>query len=125
MIKMLFTNLYTALVYGIYYSFFEAFPIVYIGLYGFNLGQMGLTFLSISVSVGLAIPSYWAYMYYIVEPEIKTKGLTQPERRLIPALFVSFLLPAGLFMFGWTARTSVHWIVRSEEHTSELQSRPH
>jgi DHA1 family multidrug resistance protein-like MFS transporter len=111
MIKMLFTNLYTALVYAIYYSFFEAFPIVYIGFYGFNLGQMGLTFLSISVSVALAIPSYWAYMYYIVEPEIKTKGLTVPERSLIPALFVSFLLPAGLFMFGWTARTTVHWIV--------------
>jgi DHA1 family multidrug resistance protein-like MFS transporter len=111
MIKMLFTNLYTALVYGIYYSFFEAFPIVYVGLYGFNLGQMGLTFLSISASVALAIPSYWAYMYYIVEPEIKTKGLTLPERRLIPALFVSFLLPAGLFMFAWTARNAVHWIV--------------
>ncbi len=71
---------------------------------------MGLTFLSISVAVVLAIPAYWAYMYYVVEPEIMTKGLTAPERRLIPALFVSFLLPVGLFLFGWTARTSVHWI---------------
>jgi DHA1 family multidrug resistance protein-like MFS transporter len=81
------------------------------GSYGFNLGEMGLTFLSISVSVALAIPSYWAYMYYVVEPEIMTKGLTTPERRLIPALFASFLLPTGLFIFGWTARASVHWIV--------------
>jgi MFS transporter, DHA1 family, multidrug resistance protein len=111
MMKVLFTCVYTALVYAIYYSFFEAFPIVYIGVYGFNLGQMGLTFLSISASVGLAIPSYWAYMYYIVEPEITRKGLPPPERCLIPALVVSFLLPIGLFIFGWTARTSVHWIV--------------
>jgi DHA1 family multidrug resistance protein-like MFS transporter len=107
---VMFTNLYTALVYGIYYSFFEAFPLVYINLYGFNLGQMGLTFLSISVAVAVAIPCYWAYMYYVVEPEIMTKGLTAPERRLIPALFVSFLLPVGLFLFGWTSKTSIHWI---------------
>jgi DHA1 family multidrug resistance protein-like MFS transporter len=72
---------------------------------------MGLTFLSISVSVALAIPSYWAYMYYVVEPEIITKCLTTPERRLIPALFASFLLPIGLFIFGWTAKVSIHWIV--------------
>jgi DHA1 family multidrug resistance protein-like MFS transporter len=72
---------------------------------------MGLTFLSISASVALAIPSYWAYIYYVVEPEIMIKGLTAPERRLIPALFVSFLLPIGLFMFGWTAKVSIHWIV--------------
>src|SRR5947207_15505919 len=110
MIQMLFTNLYTALVYGIYSSASEELPILCVGSYGFNLGQMGLTFLSISVSVALAIPSYWAYTYYIVEPEIKTKGITVPERCLIPALFVSFLLPAGLFMFGWTARTAVHWM---------------
>jgi DHA1 family multidrug resistance protein-like MFS transporter len=102
---------YTALVYGIYYSFFEAFPIVYMGIYGFNLGQMGLTFLSISVSVALAIPSYWAYQHYLVEPEIKAKGVPAPERCLIPALFVAFLLPIGLFMFGWTAKSSIPWIV--------------
>ena len=110
-VQVLFTAVYTSLVYGIYYSFFEAFPIVYIGSYGFNLGEMGLTFLSISVSVALAIPSYWAYMYYVVEPEIITKGLTTPERRLIPALFASFLLPIGLFLFGWTAKASIHWMV--------------
>ena len=39
-----FTALYISLTYGIYYSFFEAFPIVYEGMYKFNPGQMGLTF---------------------------------------------------------------------------------
>jgi MFS transporter, DHA1 family, multidrug resistance protein len=97
---VLFTNLYTALVYSIYYSFFEVFPIVYIGFYGFNLGEMGLTFLSISISVCLAIPCYYAFLYYLVEPEIKKNGIGAPEGSLIPALFVSFLLPIGLFMFG-------------------------
>jgi DHA1 family multidrug resistance protein-like MFS transporter len=80
-------------------------------MYGFNLGQQGLTFLSITVGAIIAIVAYWAYIYYIVEPEIRTYGLGAPERRLIPALFVTFLLPIGLFLFGWTSNPSIHWIV--------------
>lgn len=106
-----FTAVYTALIYGIFYSFFEAFPQVYIGMYGMNLGQMGLTFLSITVGVLVSIVAYWAYVYYVVEPSIRLYGLGAPERRLIPALAVSILLPAGLFIFGWTSDPSIHWIV--------------
>ncbi|KAL4928979.1 uncharacterized protein BDV17DRAFT_290986 [Aspergillus undulatus] len=34
-----------------------------------------------------------------------------PERRLLPALFASVLVPSGLFIFAWTARPSIHWIM--------------
>jgi DHA1 family multidrug resistance protein-like MFS transporter len=95
-----FTALYTALIYGIYYSFFEAFPLVYVDMYGFNLGQMGLTFLSITVGVIISMAGYWAYIYFVVEPYIRKNGLGAPERRLIPALFASILCPVGLFIFG-------------------------
>ncbi|GME46022.1 Benomyl methotrexate resistance protein [Neofusicoccum parvum] len=105
-----FTAVYTALIYGIFYSFFEAFPQVYIGMYGMNLGQMGLTFLSITAGVLLAIASYWLYIFFSVEPSIRAHGLGSPERRLIPALAVSVLCPAGLFVFGWTSDPRVHWI---------------
>ncbi|KAK7520782.1 major facilitator superfamily domain-containing protein [Phyllosticta citriasiana] len=106
-----FTAVYVALVYGIYYSFFESFPLVYIEMYHMTLGEMGLTFLSITVGVIIALAIYWPYIYYIVEPEINKHGLGAPERRLIPALIVCFLCPIGLFMFAWTARASIHWIV--------------
>lgn len=46
---ILFLNCYTFLTYGIRYSFLEAFPIVYQGMYGFNLGEMGAAFLVIVV----------------------------------------------------------------------------
>jgi DHA1 family multidrug resistance protein-like MFS transporter len=105
-----FTSVYTAIIYGIFYSFFEAFPLVYNEMYGFNLGELGLTFLSVTVGVVLAITWYWWYIYTIVEPDIKLNGLGSPERRLIPALYVTFLVPIGLFIFGWTAREDVHWI---------------
>ncbi|KAI6851656.1 MFS general substrate transporter [Hortaea werneckii] len=107
-----FTAGYVALCYGIYYSFFEAFPLVYIDRYGFNLGQMGLTFLSIIVGVVLSIAIYYAYLYKIVEPEIRKFGLGAPERRLLPAIPASLLMPVGLFIFGWTGSVGhVHWIV--------------
>ncbi|KAF2715178.1 MFS general substrate transporter [Pleomassaria siparia CBS 279.74] len=106
-----FTAGYTALVYGIFYSFFEAFPLVYINMYHFNLGELGLTFLSVTVGVVISIAWYWWYIYTIVEPNIRAHGLGAPERRLIPALYVTFFVPIGLFIFGWTARSDIHWIV--------------
>jgi DHA1 family multidrug resistance protein-like MFS transporter len=106
-----FTAGYVALCYGIYYSFFEAFPLVYIDLYHFNIGEMGLTFLSITVGVVVSIIVYYAYIYYKLEPEIMKYGLGAPERRLVPAIVSSFFLPAGLFLFGWTGNGHIHWIV--------------
>lgn len=95
-----FTAIYTALIYGIYYSFFEAFPMVYIEGYHMSLGIMGLTFLSITVGAIVAIAGYWAYIYLVTNPDIRKNGLGAPEKRLIPALYASFLCPIGLFIFG-------------------------
>jgi DHA1 family multidrug resistance protein-like MFS transporter len=39
---ILFTSVYSGIIYGTYYSFFEVFPLVYGGVYGFNLGEIGV-----------------------------------------------------------------------------------
>jgi MFS transporter, DHA1 family, multidrug resistance protein len=104
-------GLQTALVYGIYYSFFEAFPLVYPVIYNFNLGEVGLVFLSISVACFLAVTIFILYQVYYLIPDIKKNGLRAPEHRLVPALLGVIILPAGFFMFGWTARQGVPWIV--------------
>ncbi len=96
-----FTALYVALCYGIYYSFFEAFPLVYIDKYGFNIGEMGLTFLSITIAVVVSIAVYWAFIWFVVEPDIRKNGPGPPEKILLPAIIASLLLPIGLFLFGW------------------------
>lgn len=97
---VLFTTIYTALVYAIYYSFFESFPLVYIGIYDFNLGESGLPFLSVLVAVSIAAPSYSAWWYFAVQRPIAHKPLGPPEERLTPGLWASFLVPVGLFLFG-------------------------
>lgn len=106
-----FVNMYTALFYGIYYTFFEVFPLVFPTSYGFNLGEVGLAFLSCQVGAGLGLLIYFAYLYYYMIPDNLKNGLRQQEHRLVPAIFGSFLIPTGLFIFGWAARPSVHWIV--------------
>ena len=109
-----FTAVYTALIYGIFYSFFEGFPIVYAEGYGFGLGISGLTFLSILVGVLVGIAMYWAYNWWYVEPYMREHGMGPPENRLIPALLTCAFTPAGLFIFGecflscFTFRASLH-----------------
>ncbi|EXJ88928.1 hypothetical protein A1O3_01992 [Capronia epimyces CBS 606.96] len=108
---VLFTNIYTSLIYGIYYSFFEAFPIVYVGIYGFNIGELGIVFTCIVVGCVIGIAIYCSYVYWYLEPDIKKNGLRAQEHRLVPALFAVTLMPAGMFWFGWTAQSDIHWIV--------------
>ncbi|KAJ5135778.1 uncharacterized protein N7515_005056 [Penicillium bovifimosum] len=108
---VLFVQVYTAIIYGIYYSFFEVFPLVYPVDYGMNLGQIGLVFLCILVSCLLGIAIYGGYIYFWVNPRIRRFGFPVQEDRLIPALPASFGPTIGLFLFAWTARASIHWIV--------------
>lgn len=133
---VLFTSVYTALVYGIFYSFFEVFPLVYPVMYGFNVGETGLSFLPIPLFGAISIVIYWSYLWWYVEPKLRREGLPAPEKRLLPALASSVLVPIGLFWFGrsrivfrhapyphlsrmgrctdfsvgWTANPKIHWI---------------
>ena len=97
---ILFTNVYTALIYGIYYSFFEVFPLVYGPLYGFNLGETGLVFLAIIVGCILAMSMYFYYLGYLLIPDILKNGLRAQESRLRPALIFVWGPVIGMFIFG-------------------------
>jgi len=105
-----FVCVYGALLYATYYSFFEAFPIVYIGTYGMTLGSFGLIFLCVVVGCVIFASAYALYLYLVFGPKSRRGELTQ-EARLRPALPAVFLLPVGLFLFAWSARSNVHWIV--------------
>jgi DHA1 family multidrug resistance protein-like MFS transporter len=104
-------NLYIALIYGILYVWFESFAIVFEGIYGFNLGEEGLSFVGILVGSLVVIPPFFLYLYFIQEPQFNENGEIKPEKRLPPACVGGFCIPLCLFWFGWTARPSVHWIV--------------
>ncbi|KAM0417314.1 hypothetical protein ACHAPT_012695 [Fusarium lateritium] len=108
---VLFVQVYSAIVYGIYYSYFEVFPLVYPVFYGMNLGQVGLVFLCIAIGCIIAIVAYGSFLYFVVTPRIKKVGMGPQENVLLAGLPTSFGPTLGLFMFAWTARASIHWIV--------------
>lgn len=87
------------------------FPLVYPVYYGMNLGQVGLVFLCVLVSCILGIIVYTAYTYFYMNPRTWRLGLPVQESRLVPALPATLGPTVGLFLFAWTARKTVHWIV--------------
>ncbi|KAK4053478.1 hypothetical protein OIV83_001645 [Microbotryomycetes sp. JL201] len=108
---VLFVNIYIGLVYSIFYLWFEAFPLVFEGIYHFNLGLAGLPYLVFVIS---GIPTYAAYVWYQnkhIIPRSKNDPTFKPEDRLFLSLIAACFIPASLLLFGWSARTSVHWIV--------------
>lgn len=101
-------DMYIALCYGCFYLFFEAFPIVFVGVYHFTLVEMGVAYMGFCVGCCLAYALLFIFQDYIVRPRIMKYGFT-PEVFLILAMMVSWLLPAALFIFGWTAQ--IHWML--------------
>jgi DHA1 family multidrug resistance protein-like MFS transporter len=106
-----FVNVYSGYFYGVFYTFFEVLPLVFRGSYGFNLGQTGLTFLACLIGVTIAAGAYFAYLYLYMIPDNIKHGLREQEYRLVPAIVGSILLPIGLFIFAWTANSTIHWAV--------------
>ncbi|KAJ8091808.1 hypothetical protein PM082_021044 [Marasmius tenuissimus] len=107
---VLFSNLYIGLVYSVFYLWFEAFPLVFNEIYHMNLGVGSLPFVSFIVSGGISYAAYCVYMKYHLEPRSIKNPDMRPEVLLELGLFSSIFIPVSLFMFGWTARESVHWI---------------
>ena len=104
-------NLYSALIYGFLYVWFESFPLVFRGIYHFNLGEEGLAFLGILVTCCVMVPPFFWYLHKYIEPQCNEKGELQPEKRLPSAMVGAFAVPICFFWFGWSARPSVHWIM--------------
>lgn len=97
---ILFTTFYSGLLYGIFYTFFEAFPLVYLGVYHFSDGGMAIAFLSVLIAQLVIAPSYLMHWRYVVQPGIQKNGIKQLEDFLKPGLLSCFMLPIGLFIFG-------------------------
>ncbi|KAF8337920.1 major facilitator superfamily domain-containing protein [Cantharellus anzutake] len=100
---VIFLNTYVGFTYAIFYLWFEAFPIVFSEIHGFNLGVSGLPFIGIFVGVFIAFLIYAAYLQWYLNPN----GF----ERLYIAVVAGCIIPAALLFFGWTSRKSVHWIV--------------
>jgi DHA1 family multidrug resistance protein-like MFS transporter len=108
---LLATNIYLGLIYALLYTWFEAFPVVFGGVYHFDAGRNGLAFIGILIGAGIIMIPYCVWLYYVQEQQFDSDGNIAPEKRLPPAIVGSFCIPICMFWFGWTSKASIHWIV--------------
>ncbi|KAI1307857.1 polyamine transporter 3 [Xylaria venustula] len=104
-------SIYSAIVYGILYLIFTAFPIVFNGTRHWSQGISGLSY------IGIIVGQFLAMIFYVFLETSYRKRIAKdpskktPEARLEPAMIGGVLLPVGLFIFAWTTFTRIHWIV--------------
>ncbi|KAJ5975570.1 hypothetical protein N7481_009277 [Penicillium waksmanii] len=116
--RMLFTepivfliSLWMSFVYGLIYALLSAYPVVFQGIHGMNLGVGSLPF------IGLIIGEVLAGAYILYDQKSYAKKLADnnnipiPEWRLPPSILGGICFTIGLFWFGWTGWTkAIHWM---------------
>lgn len=110
---VLLLSLYHAIIYGILYMLFSAFPIVYRQGRGWNEGVGGLPFVAVAIGVLMAIVYVITFdnKMYMKKVVASGVGYTTPEARLPMCIVGGIALPIGLFWFAWTNGPEVHWAV--------------
>ncbi|KAJ5467886.1 hypothetical protein N7475_005638 [Penicillium sp. IBT 31633x] len=108
---LLLVSLYISFIYGLIYALLGAYPVVFQGVYGMNMGVGGLAF------VGLILGELLGGVYILlIQGSYRIKLAANndtpiPEWRLPPAIIGAVAFAIGLFWFGWTGYTSsIHWI---------------
>ncbi|KAK7018861.1 RNA polymerase II-associated protein [Favolaschia claudopus] len=102
---------WNALLLGILYLMFQAFPIIFEQGHHFNVQSTGLTFLGIGLGmvIGLATQPFWNRL--AAREAVKHGGRAPPETLLIMGQAGGILVPLALYWFAFTTYPHVHWAV--------------
>ncbi|CAG8898269.1 unnamed protein product [Penicillium egyptiacum] len=109
----IFWNIYIAIIYGILYLCFVAYPIVFRDIRGWQLGVSGLAFLGIGIGVLLTIACE-PLIRRLINSHVKDPetGKPHPEAMVAFVCICATMIPVGELWFAWTCSpASIHWIV--------------
>lgn len=119
---VLIMSVYIAFIFAVLFGFFEAFPVIFRGVYHMDLGISGLTFIGVGIGLVLGVIFYVLLdlFYYFPKNPDGTRGkrdeegkiiFDPPESKLLVGKVGAVCLPIALFWLGWTGRTdSIHWL---------------
>lgn len=122
-------GVYVGLAYAYLYLLFTSLTPLFMRVYRFDTVHAGLTFLGLGVGSMIGV----AYFSVASDRHMRNKAAREeaaagtgdgggaggrrrfkptikPEYRLPPLKVGAVLLPAGFFVYGWTAEYRVHWI---------------
>lgn len=106
-------SIYMAVVYGYLYLLFTTLTPVYEGVYHFSSGIVGLVYLGIGLGSMSGLVVFGVLSDRILKHLTKKSGTGEmkPEYRLPPLVPATFLIPIGLFWYGWSVDKHAPWIM--------------
>ncbi|VUC25029.1 unnamed protein product [Clonostachys rosea] len=107
---VLFSSLYLALIYATLYLFFQAYPIIFQGVYGLSSGEVGLVFLPVSAGSVIALFLFlWYASYHSSAMKAGEPWAMRIEYRRLPLACIGGpAVVTSLFWLGWTSYPSIH-----------------
>jgi multidrug resistance protein len=105
-------SIYIMICYGYLYLLFTTLTELFETTYHISHSNVGLTFLGIGVGQIVGLSGFAA----ISDRRLKQKaaangGEMKPEYRLEPLMVGAVMMPAALFLYGWSAEYGVQWFV--------------
>jgi MFS transporter, DHA1 family, multidrug resistance protein len=71
---------------------------------------MGAVFICVIIGAFVGLTIYTLLLIFIYEPYTLKNGIGSPEFRLVPGIFAAALAPAGMFIFGYAAKSDITWV---------------
>ncbi|GME52382.1 MFS transporter [Neofusicoccum parvum] len=102
-----FFSLWASFAWPVLYISLAAIPLVYTTTHNFSLATSN-AFFTATCAGALAFTPLAIHQDRLARR--LSRSPPRPESRIYCARAASALPPAGLFLFGWTARPSAHWI---------------
>ncbi|KAG6332618.1 hypothetical protein ID866_6471 [Astraeus odoratus] len=102
---------WNALLLGVLYLAFQAFPIIFEEKHHFSIEMTGLSFLGLGIGMLAAIATQPFWNKLFAQKAAEYDGSYPPEIRLIMGQVGAVLVPIGLFWLAFTTYANVHWVV--------------
>lgn len=107
--SLFFVSIFIAVTNAYLMILLTTFNTVFEQQYGFSLEQVGLSYLALGIGGGIGIILTGCLSDLTVTRSSRNNQGVRPEIRLVPATIYAIVMPAGLFMYGWTAERETHW----------------
>ncbi|KAJ6022560.1 uncharacterized protein N7446_012910 [Penicillium canescens] len=107
------TAIYISLAYSLVFFYFQAYPIIFQGVYGFDVEKTSLTY--IPIGIGAASSGIVTLYYDTIYEKAKKQGkewTSSPELHRLPMSFIAGpCIVVSMFWLAWTAKPNIHWAV--------------
>lgn len=95
------------------FIFLATLPTVFKEKYAFSTSTVGLVYtgLMAGFAAGVALSATVMDRLAMRRSEREGSGGHKPENRLVPIVYASPLIPAGLLLYGWSLQAGLHFVV--------------